>query len=198
MVQACCDPLQDRQIEVDDVPARQDVGIERPDAGAEKVQRTALIGAALCVLRHGPIAVIHDQNFVDAGGEHGNGEQALALAVGFDVERQHARLNVDPRRLKNRIDVQPVDAIPRRPLTLDFAASLDAPIDQVPHGKADIGLKRLDICCMQPLPQLRHVLRCLHIEPATPARCPSKLRCRVGCGCGARSARARSASAARI
>ena len=46
------DSLQYREIEIDDVPARQDVGIEEPNALAKCIQCRELINAASRVIRH--------------------------------------------------------------------------------------------------------------------------------------------------
>ena len=52
MTHARGDALQYREIEVDDVPARQDVGIEEPNAIAKCIQCRELINAASGVIRH--------------------------------------------------------------------------------------------------------------------------------------------------
>ena len=65
MPAALGDTLQDRQVEIDDVPARQDIGIEPLDALAEGIQRGKFIGAARGTLGHGPLAAIDDQHLVD-------------------------------------------------------------------------------------------------------------------------------------
>ena len=91
------DSLQYREIEIDDVPARQDVGIEVPNALAKCFQCREFIGTAGRAIRHRALAAVHDEHFIDAGGVHGNRQQPLGLAVGFDVERQHARLDLHVR-----------------------------------------------------------------------------------------------------
>ena len=68
MADAQGDALQDREVEVDDVPAGQHVRIEAPDALAEGLQRGALGQAPDRVRRHRAVAAVHDEHFVDPGG----------------------------------------------------------------------------------------------------------------------------------
>ena len=70
-------------------------GSNRRDAIAERLQRREFIGAARGAFRHGPIAAVDDQHFVDARREQGDRQQTLAFGVGLDVERQHPRLDRD-------------------------------------------------------------------------------------------------------
>ena len=66
MANAGGDSLQDGEVEVDRVPARQDVGIELANAVAERRERGALVNTGDCLLRHVAPAAIDDQNLVDA------------------------------------------------------------------------------------------------------------------------------------
>ena len=66
MVQAFGNPLQHAQVEVDDIPAREHIGIDLLHPGAEEVQCGALIQTTKCALRHGASAAIDDQYLVDA------------------------------------------------------------------------------------------------------------------------------------
>jgi hypothetical protein len=94
VLEACRDSLQHRQIEVDHIPAREHVRVERPYARAELLERGALVAAADGPLGHADIAAIHDQHFVEARGVHGNREQAIGVGIGFYVEGQHPRLHL--------------------------------------------------------------------------------------------------------
>ena len=59
-----------REIEIDDVPARQHVRIEAPNALAKCIQRREFIDAASRVIRHRAIAAVHDEHLIDAAGIH--------------------------------------------------------------------------------------------------------------------------------
>ena len=95
MAQADSDALEHAHVEIDDVPAGQYVGIKLRDALAKGVQRGAFIRERGGVLGHWAIAAIDDQHFVDAEPIERDGQQALALGIGFDIERKHARFDVN-------------------------------------------------------------------------------------------------------
>ena len=101
--QARRDPLEHAQIEVDDVPAGEHVGIERSDARGEGLERGALGRAAAGALGHRPVAAVDDEHLVDAGREQRNRQQPLALGIRLDVEGQHARLDRDVGRAQHGI-----------------------------------------------------------------------------------------------
>ncbi len=95
MPQSCCNPLQHREVEVDGVPTGEHVRVELAYAVTEGGERGALISTANRLFRHGPAAAIDDQNFVDAGAVHGDGQQAFGFGVCFDVEGQDPGLYFD-------------------------------------------------------------------------------------------------------
>ena len=86
MAHALCNALQYRQVEIDDVPTRQHIGIEAPNPIAECLQRRKFIGATNRLLRHRAIAAVNDEHLVDAVGVHRDRQQARMRAMGFDVE----------------------------------------------------------------------------------------------------------------
>ncbi len=166
VVQARGDSLQDGQVEIDYIPTHQHIGIEFPHAGTEEIQCGALICAARGTLRHGAIAAIDDQNFVNARSVQGNRQQTVALAVRLNIERQHTRLDIDFGRPERRIRIHPRDTITRHPLTLHFTAALDTAIDQVTHREAHISLECLYIGRVQSVAYPGNILRSLRLQPA--------------------------------
>src|SRR5690606_37251792 len=166
VLQACRDPLQHRQVEVDRVPAGQYVRVEGCDAVAECIERSGLAGTADSELWHRAIKFVHDQHFVEAGGIKRNGQQPLPFRVSFDVEGQDAWLHVHVRRPQLRIVEHPPDAFPGDCGTFDLAAALDASLYQVTCSEADIGLERFDVRRVQAIPEWRHVGRNRHVDAA--------------------------------
>ncbi len=86
MARARRDSFEDSEIEVNRVPARDHVRIERHDAITERLQRLALVGTSHRFLGHVAGAAIDDQHFVDARRVHRDGEQPLSPGIGLDVE----------------------------------------------------------------------------------------------------------------
>ena len=146
------DALQDVEVEVDDVPAGQDVGIDFPNAGDESRQCIAFGRAGNGALGHGATGVVNDMDLVNAFAEHGDGKQLLGRRIGFDVERKHRRCNHDVRRLHDRL----VEDFPERGVgggrvgyASDLAATPDAAVDQVADGEADVRLEGRDTMRVQ-------------------------------------------------
>ncbi len=97
MTDARSDALQHRQIEVDDVPAGDHIRIERADALAERLEGGVFVRRRRSHLGHRTAAAVDDEHFIDSRRVHRDGEQARAFRIGLDVERQHARLDIDVR-----------------------------------------------------------------------------------------------------
>jgi hypothetical protein len=160
MLQACSNTLQDAQVEVDYVPAGQYVGIELGDARAEAIQCGPFVGEADGVFRHGAPAAIDNQHFIDAGAIQRDGEQPLRLGIGLDIEREHARVDLNASGSKLRIVEHPADTDAWSRLALDLAPAFDATFDQVAHRKTHIGLEGVDAARVQPVAQLGYIGRC--------------------------------------
>ena len=165
MPHAGCDARKSRQVEVDDVPAGQDVWIEGSDAIAECGQRGELGLAAYRLFGHLALAVVDDQHFVDLLSIHRDREEA-SVTIGLDVERQHAWFDRDVRGTQRRVVEDPCDRLPGRGIALDCTARLDAALDEIPNGEAHICLERLDTHRMQAVTKRRHVARNLDLDPA--------------------------------
>ena len=136
-----------------DVPAGQHVGIERCDASQNassaansSAQRVAFSGI-------GALAAVDDQDFVDARRIQRDREQAFALRVGLDVERQHARLDPRRRRAAAPDCRRSRDAAAANRLAFDLATALDAALDQIAHREAHVGFERVDAGRVQPVAQ---------------------------------------------
>ena len=142
MTRARRDALEDREIEVDRVPAREHVRIECEDAIAEGMQRLALVGTTHGLLGHVAAAAVDDQHFIDVRCVHRNRQQPLALRIGLDVERQHPRLDLDLRGPNDGIVEDLRRCSPAAAsIAFDLAATLDAALYEISHGKANIGFE---------------------------------------------------------
>src|SRR5687768_3513054 len=157
MAQAQSDLLQHREIEIDRVPARDDVEVELADSRGECVERRVLVDTADRLLRHRPLAAVDNQYFVESRRIHRDREQPLTFPIGLDVERQHARGDSYVGRTQHWIVEDPGDALAGSRGTLDLAAALDAALDQVAHGEAYIGLESIDASGMQSVAQRWHI-----------------------------------------
>ena len=166
MAHACGDALQYGQIEIDDIPARQHVGIDQPHAFAKCVQGRRLIDAAGCVPGHGSIAAVDDEHFIDARRVDRDRQQPLGLAVGFDVERQHTRFDFHIGGPQRRILEYPRDPGSGDGLAIDLASPLDAALDQIPGRKGDVRLERLDAGRMKAISDAGNLRRNIDFEQA--------------------------------
>ena len=164
MANAFGDALQDRQVEIDDVPTRQDIGIEAPDALAKCIECRELIDAAGGLVGHRAIASIHDEHFIDAGRVHRDRQQALCLSVGLDVERQHARLDFRIGRPQGRIVEYPCDAFSGDGLAFDLTAAFDAAFDQIARREAYVRLECIDVGRVETVPHAGDLGRSVHRE----------------------------------
>ena len=166
MVQARGDPLQHAQIEVDDVPAGQYVGVERGNARTKAIQCRLFIGAADRVRRHGTIAAVDDHYLVRIEAIEGDGEQALRFRIGLDVECQHARRDVHMRGFQFGIVEHQIYAVASYRLAVDLAAALDAPLDEVAHREAHVGFEGVDACRVQAVTDIGYIVRRAHLDAA--------------------------------
>ena len=91
-------------------------------------------------------------------------KQLAARRVGLDVEREHARLDLDARRLEGRVVEQPRDAGAPCCLAGDFAAALDAALDEVTRREPNVGLERVDARGVEPVAERRHVGGCRNLD----------------------------------
>ena len=159
-----CDTRQYGQVEVDDVPPGQHIRIQLPDPPAEPVERRSLAGAGNGPLRHGPAFGIDYENLVSAASENRDGQQALGLPVGFDVERQHTGRKVHRRGFQVGVVENPTATRTPARFAADQRAAPDVPVDEVAHGEPHIRFQRLDAAPVQPVPQRRCVRRRRHID----------------------------------
>jgi len=109
------DFLQHAQIEIDDVPARQDVRVEGADAFAKHPQRRKLIDTARGTFRHGALAAIDDEHLVDARREQEIASKRSPLAsvsISKDSTRGSTITSAD-----RTVGLSKIQAIPPVPAT---------------------------------------------------------------------------------
>src|SRR5688572_24057130 len=157
------DSRQRRQVEVDDVPAGQNVGIYCPHPVAEHGQRGELALAARRLLGHAAIGIVDDQDLIEPPCVERDREQP-SFRVRLDVERQHVRLDIDVRGAERRVVEHPGNGLAGGGCAIDRAARLDAAFDEISDGKAHVGLVGVDTRCMQPVAHWRHVPRRLDLD----------------------------------
>ena len=146
MTHACRDPLQHREVEVDRVPARQHVGIER----RERARRTRR--ARLSRRRSGwraPASAGPAGSTISTSSTPGAyseiASSARPVGIGLDVERQARAARPRPRPgaacglSKIQRCARPANRVAR-----DLAAALDAALDQIARGEPHVGLERVD------------------------------------------------------
>ena len=149
------DPLDHAQVEVDDVPARDHVGVEGTEALRKEIEGGELGRAAGGALRHGAVGAVDDEHLVDTGGKERNGQESFALGIRFDVEGEHARLGRYVGRAQHGIVEYPGESADRSGLALDLGAALDlatafdAALDQIADGEAHVGFEGFDAAVMQ-------------------------------------------------
>ena len=117
--------LEHDEIELDDVPADDDVGVEAADEREQPEKQGALVG---------DIAA-HDQHVLDVGRGEGSGEERSVEAVGLEVERErrqgHADIGGADRRI---VEDEHVAAQARAPAQLERAG------DEALHEEALVRL----------------------------------------------------------
>src|SRR5262249_14810626 len=99
------DAREDREIEVDDVPAGQDVGIDLAHPAAEPAQELSLVRERDSRLGTGRSWGCEEKDFGDAAAIERHGEQAARRRVGLDIERENRK----PRRPVRRSDLRIVE-----------------------------------------------------------------------------------------
>ncbi len=159
MIEARCDPLQHREIEVDRVPPRDHIRVIRADALAECIERRPFVCARARALGHRASAAVHDEHLIDLGRVHRDREQALALGVRLDVESERARIELDLCRPQHRIVEYEIEARAVRRLPFDLAAAFDAALDQIAERESHIPFEGVDAGFVQPVAQRRDILR---------------------------------------
>ena len=154
---AAGDAVEHLEVEVDDVPAGQHVGVELADAGGEGVEGLALAGAADGAVGQGAPGGVDDVHLVGARAVERDGEEAPAGGVGLDVEGQHRRRHLDVGRAQLGVVEHAGDAFAGRGGARDLAAAADPAVDQVAHGEADIGLEGPDAVLLEAVAEGRRV-----------------------------------------
>ena len=180
MPHTCGDPLQHAQIEVDDVPTGQYVGIEL----ARRARRTR---PALRVHWRNPLAFSGMArslpSTISTSSTRGHTARSPAAARPWHPSRYRTTARaVRSERCGSKLRVveHPADTVARNRFAFDLAPAFDAAFDQIAHGKAHIGLERVDAGRVQPIAQRGYIGGCRDFEPHTGA--PSKVCLLVACG----------------
>ena len=134
--------LQDGQIEVDDVPAGEDVGIELVDVSAKKRSSSARSSGKPRRRRAAPGPI--DQHALAADAGEGDRIERGRIGVGLDVERQHPQRGREVGGRERRVPVDAADAAVRLPGAVDRDRAADVAIDQVAVGEAQVRLEASD------------------------------------------------------
>ncbi len=172
-------PLEHAEIEIDEIPTGEHVRIERSHPGGERLERVGLGRAAHGTLGARPVVWIDDEHLIAPQAVQRYRQETLRLRIGLDVERQHARRDLDVGRAQIRIlEHQTVGAGCGD--SLDFTAALDAALDQVARGEAHVGFEGVDICRVKLVPQRRHVRGHGDIDAAHGAAVEGALLDRLG------------------
>ena len=194
------DALQHRQVEVDRVPARQHVGIERADALAEE-RRAPPSRRRSATARSGIGAVrrVDDQHFVDARAHRARSRAALRPVGSVSMSNDSTRGSTSTRAgVSVGLSKMPRDALAAACASpVDLAAALDAALDEVARREAHVGLERVDAGGVQPVAQRRHVGRRRDFD-ARDGRAGERLAVGRLRGRARRARAARSASAERM
>lgn len=130
-------PREHAQVEVDDVPAEQHVGIELAHAPHDALEQPALVGVADGAF---DLALRDEVRLLDAAADERHRVDAARVGRRLDVERQHAQLGALDAGAQHRVAEQHEAALARLLLALDRRRRADAVVDQVAVGEADVGL----------------------------------------------------------
>ena len=157
--------LQDRQVEVDDVPASQHIRVEFTDASGQADEQVALGGVAVDGRRVvGGLTDEVDLFQLDVVGaapqNEGTGQHAGSVGRCLDIEGQHRQTGLIIIRRQLRLDIDTVDAVARPPRAREAHAAANATIDEILPGESEVGLVGAHLVLLQTLgeaAQLMHL-----------------------------------------
>ena len=153
MLHAGSDTRHDAQVEVDDVPSREDVRVDLGHAAAKCRQRRSFVDTRDRVFGHLAAAGIDDVDLVEVAAVQRNRQQSACLGIGLYIERQDPGLDLYFRWRDLRIVEYPVDAFAALGTPVNFETAPDVVIDEEAHGETDIRLERVDALGVQPVTQ---------------------------------------------
>ena len=163
-------PNQDRDVEVDDAPTGQHVGIELADSPAEEGQQLRLVRARGRAARAGGAGILvrtPQQHLLSSAAPQRHGVDLLRLGIGLQVQRQRGQLRRPVRGFQRRL-VEHHGAGPlargERRVPVDADGAADASIDEVAVGEAHVRLIGGGARTVQPLAQPRRLLRVSQLD----------------------------------
>jgi hypothetical protein len=133
--------LQDREIEVADVPAREHVGVDGADVREKRVEQGALVRDDVGARDRPPS---DEEHALAARARHRERVETLPVDARLQVEREDAERGREGRRLERRVSIHAADAGPALERPVDREGAADAAIDEVPVCEADVGLEAVD------------------------------------------------------
>jgi hypothetical protein len=155
---------QHRQVEVDDVPAREDVGVELTDPARKAGEQLLLCGKRRRVRWTTPARGRQEQHLGDAAAVQSHGQQAARGRIGLDVEREDAQPRRPIRGHELWLIEHDAEALKLTSFATDLAAPADPAVDEIAHGETDVGLVRRDARSDQPIAQARSVRGIVHLD----------------------------------
>ena len=165
------DPLEDRHVEVADVPARQDVRVRRAEVAekaldARPLARHQRSDRVLGEAGQGPALPGADHpDPVAALARRGDRVERPPVEARLDVEREHPEPRHEVGRLETRVPVDAADAGAALERPVDAERAADPVVDQVAIREAHVGLEALDAGLREPRPHRGDVARQVDLDP---------------------------------
>ena len=168
------DPEEDGDVEVADVPAREDVGVRSPEVREEAREGGPLVGDDLDVgqVGEGPgrrrerVGVGDNQEHpVAAGPGRGDRVEAPAVRARLDVEGEDPEAGDEVVRGEPRVAVDPTHPGSALPRAVGHEAPADPVVDQVAIREADVSLEAFHSGGVEPAPERRHVAGPVDLDP---------------------------------
>ena len=152
-VQALGDAGQHGEVEVDDVPAREHVGIQLAHAPREAGQQLPLRTERARLLRTGPALRRQEQHLGRAAAVEPDREEPPRRRIGLDVEREDSQARRPVRGSDLGILEDEAETVRRPALAADLQRAADPAIDEVAHREADVRLVGRDAGGDEPVAQ---------------------------------------------
>ena len=168
--------LQDAEVEIDDIPPREDVGIEGAHPLTEDQEKIPLafgdrdlgarrVGDAIRGCRRNATAArlarpsAHHDDLAGRPTPQGDGEDLLQVRGRFDVQRENRERRHPRRRRQLRVLVDPSDSPPRLPGPFDSHRAADTGVDQVASDERQVCLEGGEAVGLKPSLQRSGVRR---------------------------------------
>ena len=152
--------LQHGQVEVDQVPAGEDIRVDFPDPRGQTAQQVRLAGVAHQaggIVRGGgadQVDLLNPAFRSGPGADQGHGKDPGGFLVGFDVQGQDRGLGFPVRRRQGGVHIDPVHSGARPPGPGQANGATEPLIHQVVMAVVHVGLVGPDALLLQPVGQL--------------------------------------------